>query len=232
MTETKIIDKIRKLLALAEGASTPEEAETAFEKAQALMRQHAIEEIQVGQREGRGIEIVTRKIALKERDEIRKAKLVLVNGIAAANRCQVVHSNSYFMILGTKDDTEFVELLWSSVLIQMATERSRAWKRYAGHESRFRFVTTFAFSYAVRIGERLRKAEEAYAGGAELVLARDAVADKMAELFPNVRTQKVGHRGSVEAMAAGERAANRADLSGGRNNLRSNGTSSLGSLLP
>lgn len=239
MSDSKIIEKIQKLLALAEGASTEEEAETVFAKARALMVQHAIEEMDLVKSGHASAEkIVERFITLKARDERRRAKAILLNAIATANRCKVLLYRDTISIIGYESDTVFVEMLWNSVLIQMASSQTRAWNRYQ-HEtpsymqsSRYIFVNQFSLGYAAGIGERLitRAKADDKAAGTDIVL-RDRskdVDDWFTEQHPSTRkTKAVRLSGNHAARSAGHSASKTADLSGGRNNV-AGGRSSLG----
>lgn len=240
MSDNKVIEKIQKLLALAERAGTEHEAETAFEKARALMVQHAIEESMLkASGDVKAEKIIERFVKLGARDEIRMAKGILLNAIAKANRCKVLLYRDTVSIIGYESDTYFVEMLWNSVLIQMLAARAKAWKQYqrdtpaAYQSSRFIFVNQFALGYASRVGERLvvRAAEQDKVAGTDIVL-RDRskdVDDWMDTAHPNTRKSKaVVRSGNLAARSAGSKAAATADLSGGRNNVNGRSAGALG----
>jgi hypothetical protein len=234
MTEERVVEKVRKLLAKAEAAgTTPEEAELLFDKAQELMAKHAIDEARL---EAAGLKaeepIVGRTVPVKARDEVLKAKYRLMDGIARANHCRVVDTTrprsdrGGFMIVGRASDAEFVELLYTAVLLQYAGERTRAWKAYQAETrgfgvSRHVWLQGFSWGYAGRVKERLMgKFQETARGmGAELVV-RDrgaAVDDMLAQM--GVTVTQVTVRSDPAAGLAGREAADRADLSGGRNRV-------------
>lgn len=232
-----IIEKIRKLMALADNAGTEEEAALAFEKAQQLMVKHAIEEAQLAGKPAEAI--VTRVVPVRQRDEIRRAKHSLLDALARANRCQAVGvSDRGILIIGHETDAFFVEMLFASVLIQYARERTRAWKEYQSttpewsRQSRHLWVNSFAFAYAVRVGERLEEAaarnrdDQGESGALVLWDKANAVAawcdDNM-----NIKTSMVRVHG--HGRTAGAEAANRADLSGGRNNVGTRAGRAIGS---
>jgi hypothetical protein len=231
MSESKIIEKIQKLLALAEGAGTEEEAETVFAKARSLMVQHAVEEMDLVKSGHAPTEkIVERHVTLRARDERRKAKSILLNSIALANRCKVLLYRDTISIIGYESDTVFVEMLWTSVLIQMANAQTREWGKYQhqtpsyAQTSRYIFVNQFSLGYAAGVGQRLivRAKADDKAAGTDLVL-RDRsqdVDDWFQEQHPSTRkTKAVRVSGNYAARSAGTSAAASADLSGGRNNV-------------
>ena len=232
-----IVEKINKLMRLAEKAGTPEEAELAFSKAQELMVKHAIDQAQLREG-GHDVEsepIIRHIVHLKARDEIYGAKAVLYQAVAEANQCRVLLSkwNDTLIIVGHRSSAEFVELLVANILIQYAGERTKAWKEYQGRytkygmeppESRFKWVNGFAFGYAQRIGQRLKEMSRTTATkskGGELVLRdKSALVDDW--ITDNMRVGKgraIRNRSSYASRAQGMSAADRADISGGRNNV-------------
>lgn len=242
MNEQTIIERINKLMRLAEKAGTPEEAELAFAKAQELMVKHAIDSHRLreaGQAEDDPI--VVWPIRLGNRDEIKRSKLLLYMRVAEANQCKVLDATQGYdevRIVGHRSSAQFVEILVASILMQYASERTREWKsyqaRYGGRppQSRFKWVNGFSWGYAQRIGERIastqRKAE-AKTTGAELVL-RDKKADVEDWMSENMNVRKgrrLSVRASWDSQHAGRESANRADISGGRNNVSTRGGRAL-----
>lgn len=230
---TPILEKIQLLLNKADSTNFPAEAEAFYEAAQKLMVRHAIDQSMLPGSDQKKEKVVEHIVFVKPRDEIGKAKQILLSNIARANRCRVYTRKAAgeIVIVGFESDAEFVELLYSSVLMQYAIARTKEWKKYDGPVSRHIWVTSFAGTYALRIGERLQEMasfatrEESKTAGTELVL-RDRereVTDYMAGL--GLRRGRSIH---VRPNMAGREAANRADLTGGRNNL-AGGRRQLGS---
>lgn len=225
MTDQKLFDRIRALLAKAESTKNEHEAEAFFEKAQDMMRKHAIDELALqaaGDVKAERIVILKHPIAV--RDEIKLAKQYLLNGICGANRCRLLTGGAYVTVVGYESDAEFCLLLWQSALLQFAAARGPAWRAYqaaGGTLSRFRWVNGFATGFAARCVERLTTAtQEAVAGTALELYDRGKDAD--AFIAENFKTKVVATRKhyDVEAGEQGRAAGDRADLSGGRNNLR------------
>lgn len=233
-----VVDKIRKLMALAEKAGTPEEAELAFAKAQELMVKNAIDEANL-RAEGHSVDaepIVVHAVHLGNRDEIKAAKMLLYIHVAQANQCRVLDATRGYdevRIVGHKSSAEFVEMLVANILIQYAGERTKAWRAYQAQykrygleppESRFKWVNGFAWGYAQRIGQRLKEMSQTTATkskGGELVLRdKSSLVDEW--MSDNLRVGKgraLRNRSSYGSRNQGAEAANRADISGGRNNV-------------
>lgn len=221
---TDVLTKIQLLLNKAESTNSEHEAAALWEAAQKLMTRHAIDESMLPGNSEKREPIVTRIIKLNPRDEIFMAKAHLVQHLAEANRCKmfITKSLGHITVVGYESDAAFTEMLYASVMIQYATARNRGWKEYQGVQSRYLWVNAFAQGYAQRIGERLREqsAADAKSTGQELVL-RDRTKDVEDYLSQNFRLGKgrvTKYRGG-EGHNAGRRAANSANLTGGRNNL-------------
>lgn len=223
----KVLAKIRGLLAKTQdNGCTAEESESAFAMAQGLMTKHAVEEAElVAAGHLPSEEIIRHRVKLRYRDEIRRPKIALIGAIAKANNCQVVdatQTHDELWIVGHESEAFFTEMLASAVLMQYGTERTRGWAAYWGPASRFKWVTSFAWGYAQRIHERLQEAVQQEVTGKELVFVgrKGLVQDWMSKNLATVETKGRSVQVLPDAMAAGEEAANRADLSGGRNHVR------------
>lgn len=227
-SRTSITEKIQLLLNKAERTNFPEEAEAFFAAAQKLMVRHAIDQSMLPGNDEKREKIGPREIRFNPRDEIFISKALLIHYIAIANRCTTFKNRGTgtVTIIGFEADTEFVEMLFQSVMIQYAAARNRGWKEYDGPESRYLWVNAFAQGYVVRIGERLKEmaavstAEETAGTGQELVLVDRTrqVHDYVAENYRLRKGKSITYRGG-QGRSSGYSAANNADLTGGRNNL-------------
>jgi hypothetical protein len=128
----RMLDKLAKILAQAENASTPEEASTYMKKAQSLAtlgsidlavaRQHTAKK---EQREQPTHKMITIGQARKQNN----ARLVnLFNAIAYANdvRLNIANNSTFVIAFGMPSDIEVVEVLYASLLFQMV-ESANAW---------------------------------------------------------------------------------------------------------
>ncbi|MBO4206453.1 DUF2786 domain-containing protein [Micromonospora echinofusca] len=221
---SRMLDRVRALLAKAESTGYPEEAEALTAKAQELMARHSIDDAllatggpQADQPGG---------LRLGTDSPYEAAKALLVQQVAEANRCSSVWQADlgFATVLGYPADLDAVELLYTSLLVQATTAmlRGRTERRRAGGGRRTRsYDESFLNAFALRIGERLRHASEqasrqavADEGNDRLlpVLAArsDAVRERVDALFPGVRRQRLTIRddeGWLSGTAAADRAA-------------------------
>lgn len=225
--DEKLLARVRALLAKAESTTFEAEAETFTAAAQAMMARHSIDQAMVsgpdgqdGQRPG--------GIRLGVENPYPEAKAVLLQQIAEANRCRTVWSKhlGFTTVLGYRADTAWVELLYTSLLVQATAAMTKAGSKTTAHGgSRTRaFRTSFLESFAVRIGERLRQetqqaeSDAAESAGRDLlpVLAQrdQAVDDEVRRIFPQLtNTRRTSWwTADREGWAAGRTAADLADL--------------------
>lgn len=114
-----MLEKIAKLLAKAEAASTQEEAETYFAKAQELATLHQISLAEASLVKGKQSSTLThRTITIGESGKQVNSHLVwLFNTIANYNSVQIniAHNSTFVIAFGFSDDIDTVELLWSRI---------------------------------------------------------------------------------------------------------------------
>jgi hypothetical protein len=229
--DDRALRRIRALLAKAESTEFAEEAEALTAKAQELMTRHAVDAALLDTGAARaGIEVGTRRVHVA--DPYVRAKMQLLAAVAEANDVRLVWYQKLGIanLVGGRSDLDAVELLFTSLLLQVAQGLSAA-ERQAGQRPAARaFRRAFLLGYAHRIGERLQTARrEATASAAAergvdllpvLRSRREAVETAVAELFPRVRTNR--SRASVDSGGwyAGRAAAERADVTPRRSSLR------------
>lgn len=240
--ESRMLTRIRALLAKAEATGFPEEAEALSAKAQELMARHSIDEALLTARTHAKDAPGACRIGVDPPYETAKA--VLLDAVARANRCEAVWNEplGFSTVVGFEPDLEVVELLYTSLLVQATTamtkaeaamrvspgEPSRARGSRGGRKRTKTFRQSFLTSYAHRIGDRLAAVAEsqvAEARGAEtgaedtsadllpVLAARDvAVRDQFTRMFPDTVTTRV--RGATDAAGwrQGAEAADRAQV--------------------
>ncbi len=216
---SKILNRIRNLLAKAEATSYAAEAEALTAKAQDLMTRHSIDEALL-QEEADTIAIQSSRIHIVA--PYASEKVQLLHHIGEANRVRVVWSKEFAIatVVGTPVDVRQVEMLFTSLLVQATHAMlEEGGSQSGGHDRSSSFRKSFLLAYAVRIGERLVEADaqateaEAKVHGRDLVpvFARqaEAIDGEFERLFPRLRksgTYSVNSRG----WDAGRRAADRA----------------------
>ncbi|MBY8871706.1 DUF2786 domain-containing protein [Micromonospora sp. PLK6-60] len=223
-TGSPMLDRVRALLAKAESTTFPAEAEALTGKAQELMARHSIDQAlldDTAERPGQpgGLRLATEA-------PYPGAKALLVQEVAAANRCESVWSDDlgFATVLGYPADLAAVELLYTSLLVQAtaAMLRGRGERRSTGGSRRTKaYDESFLNAFALRIGERLREAAEAAnraatEAGADRLLpvlaARsDAVRQRLDTLFPGTTRGRLTVR-DAEGWSSGTAAADRASL--------------------
>lgn len=223
--DPKMLERVRALLAKAESTTFPEEAEALSAKAQELMARHAIDEAMVGGAEG--IDDIPGGMRLPVDDPYARAKSILLAEVAAANRCAAVWSESlgFSTVFGYEADLEFVEMLYTSLLVQATSAMVAAGSQIDiyGRSRTRSFRHAFLLAYATRVGHRLREAEAASQAAAaaeygEALLpvlagrstAVEAVRDAA---FPGAVKRPVSVTNAA-GWAAGRAAADLASLSG------------------
>ena len=121
-SNTRVLEKVRALLAKAESTTFPEEAEALSAKAQGRMARHAIDEAMGSAGAGAGARVGDGPTGVRVPvdDPYAGAKSILLSEVAAANRCRAVWSKGlgFSTVLGFEADLEFVDVLYTSLLVQ------------------------------------------------------------------------------------------------------------------
>lgn len=228
------LERVRKLLAKAERAGTPDEAEIYTAKAVELMARHGIDEAVLAAADPeRADPIGAVRITIDDPYSAGKARLL--GWTAAALGCRWVMHDARggrvpaVTVFGFGSDRERVELLYTSLLLQAARQLAEVRPARPG-ESVAAYRRSWLYGFAARIHERLSEArdralreQDGVRDGAEqrtateLVLADrgDRVDRAYAAEFPSLRRAR---RPSVSGSGyrRGAAAAERADLGGTR----------------
>ncbi len=218
--DSRMLGKIRGLLAKAESTKFPAEAESYSAKAQELMARHMIDHALVAGQ----IDDPDKPIGLRITIEppYPEAKAMLLQEVAEANMCRSIWSpeQKFSTVFGYGPDLDVVELMYLSLLIQASAAMIREGSASKESPSRTReFRRSFMQAYASRIGERLGEvAAEAVAEAAHdddrlmpvLASRESAVDERMRSMFPESARNTVrvrDERGWHSGRAAADRAA-------------------------
>jgi hypothetical protein len=228
---TAMKSKIEKLLAKAERAATPEEAEAYTNKAERLMVQWGIDEAEL---EAGGTvkpeEIIEVKLTFKASYGPTMVTFAHAVCLGFGNlRClQSSLGDSdwrYFWIIGHRSDVESVQILLASLQIQAMTELKK-WQRTAPErrwmtdwekwKSNRQFLVSFAWAVNKRLKATRIEMEADVTMSTALVLAGKStrVDAYMDEAHPNLRKGRGGMSGSRYGGEAGRAAGERASLGG------------------
>jgi len=228
------LGRVRKLLARAERAGTPEEAQACTDKAMELMARHGIDMALLAAAEPGLDEIGATRVEVADPYSAGKARLL--GWTASALRCRAVLHQlgggrvGAVTVFGFASDRERVEVLFTSLLLQAGAQLVRERPPDRG-ESVAAYRRSWLHGFAVQVHRRLveaelravRRAEQRAdrpvadgSDGAAVVLAdrRDRVERAYAEAFPVLgRSRPSVLTGS--GFAAGAAAGERADLGAG-----------------
>ncbi|MFI7142000.1 DUF2786 domain-containing protein [Streptomyces massasporeus] len=230
LTESRMLTRIRALLAKAEATGFPEEAEALSAKAQELMARHSVDEALLAARAPSPDTPGACRIGVEPPYE--QAKAVLLDAIAGANHCRAVWSEplGFSTVVGFETDLEAVELLYTSLLVQATTAMTkaeaalgapparaqpRARGRAGGRKRTKTFRQSFLAAYAHRIGTRLAAAAETQVTDDLLpVLASRevAVTGRLDRMFPETTTTRLRGVRDAAGWTQGAQAADRAQV--------------------
>ena len=236
-----LLDRVRKLLAKAEDEGcTPHEAEALTAKAAELMARYGIDRALLGSLQPGSDKPANRKFYLDNPWGAVKAHLLA--GLASALRCQCIllhprslsgtrpdgtFAASVVHVFGWESDLERLDILFTSLLVQMARAlaaepvpafggQAKAWRRsfMLGYASAVVARVRAAEAAAVKTAE----AEQAAKGGpgAAVVLAsrETVIKTNVNQAYPKTRKTRVTYSGN--GYQAGYREGQKADIGGAR----------------
>ncbi|WP_369198427.1 DUF2786 domain-containing protein [Streptomyces djakartensis] len=216
-TESRMLTRIRALLAKAEATGFPEEAEALSAKAQELMARYSVDEALLAARAPSPETPGACRIGVEPPYE--EAKAVLLDAVATANHCRAVWNEAlgFSTVVGFETDLEVVELLYTSLLVQATTAmtKAEAAQRAGGRKRTKTFRQSFLAAYAHRVGVRLAAAAETQVTDDLLpVLASRevAVTGRLDRMFPETTTTRLRSVRDAAGWTEGAQAADRAQV--------------------
>lgn len=220
MSSVAMIERVRKLLAKAEGTEHAHEAEAFAAKAAQLIAAHRLSVATLDEHtDDRVLGLVDLPLG---RGAYVRARLQLLIAIAAAHDADVVfQTGEHGMtahVAGFRTDLDAVRVLYDSLHRQAAAQMAGQRGRTAASTQRWR--RAFLFGFAERVGELLRTVRtdvETSAGGAgatalALRARRERVREHTARSFPRVTTAARPAPSGGHGWHRGRAAADRADL--------------------
>ncbi|WP_369224251.1 DUF2786 domain-containing protein [Streptomyces sp. R39] len=221
---SRMLTRIRALLAKAEATGYPEEAEALSAKAQELMARHSIDEALLAA--GALAPDAPGACRIGVEPPYEQAKAILLDAVATANHCRAVWNEplAFSTVVGFEADLEAVELLHTSLLVQAthAMTKAEAAQRAAGRKRTKTFRQSFLAAYAHRVGDRLRAAARSAVAETEteasqpllpVLATRDmAVTDRLNRMFPATTTTRLRGVTDEAGWTEGTRAADQAQV--------------------
>jgi hypothetical protein len=213
---------------LDKAAATNYEAEgqAYVQKAQELMLRYAVDEATLAKRSGAG-QPTDAVVAEKWSMSALRADAALLNAVVTSAGCRFIRHRQrdgalQGTVIGFPADILFSRSLYAALIMQR--ESALATTPRPNLESTRSFNHAFRTAFAMRIWYRLHEGNTqatASVPGAELVVRDKAqsVKDKLGEMFPNHRPGRPIRAPSGAGRFAGVEAANRASISGGRNEM-------------
>jgi hypothetical protein len=129
MTDEKILDRVAKLLAIAEHPNTGEhEADVALSQANRLIAKHAIEEAVLRQAQSIGQRrALERKSIVVGGGEFGPYLSTVLQAAAEANRCSCAGFYSNVEVFGASEDIAWIETLFSMIRLQFLLKINPKW---------------------------------------------------------------------------------------------------------
>ena len=235
--DERLVDKVGKLLAQAEGTTNEHEAAAFVERAQALATAHAVDlelaRARQRDRQRRGTEepLVQERVDVGARGRRGNRHRVLLYAVVARVNdvlVNVAHDSTYVLGFGHRSDLEVVERLWASLAVQMTAAGQRrmdAGEHRAAGVPGLTWRLSFYDGWIEAVGRRLEQARERAVeqvdaaaadvpGSTSTALVLRAKADRVRSFYAEQSDARGAWRGAVSGRTAqdrGARAAGRAD---------------------
>jgi hypothetical protein len=244
----RLVDRIGKLLAQAEGTDNEHEAAAFVERAQQLATAYAVdlELARVRQRDraarGGAEPLVQERTDVGPRGKRgNRHRVLLYSAVARANDVlvNVAHDSTYVLGFGHRADLEVVERLWASLAVQMTAAAQRRMDRgehraagVAGQTWRLSFYDGWVHAVGERLAAARARAVESTSvpsGEPSAALVLRDKAERVQQFYAATSQARGSWRGpwsgrtavSGRAQAAGQADGQRADL--GQPRLRARG---------
>ena len=213
--ESKIAEKIQKLLAMAEHPKSNEnEAALALERAQELLLRHNLTRADVINDNGTGVPSGIGQLSHKEAEGYAwKRDLAAI--LATANLCRVIGQPSCksWSIFGAYDNVRSVMEMYNWITLQLSFMANREYRDYKNDEGTERGQTWKAGFYngaLSAIRDRLTKPMDdfKYGTGKDLVVVNDeALKIAVHKIFPHLQSRRASNGGGNDGRSNGRRYA-------------------------
>lgn len=224
-TENPLIDRIRNLLAMADGQANEAESMSAMAMASKLMAKHGIEEADLKTPKKHTADL-SEWLNLERPFHVTLAQAValLFNTRVLTRTRGVQRRTKEFVFAGRPENIEASELTMSWVMLQLESLYKAALPKGMDRKERARFRKTFKEACAFRILDRChemidqQEEELAKSSGTALVIHRNQLSTEIDELFSTMDIRQGRQRkvtlNHAQAAAAGHHAGNQVKLRG------------------
>ena len=223
---TKTLERVRNLLAKAEGTDNEHERDTFMKAAAALMAKYGIEQAMVETAQQERVTPIDKRFVVEAGGGWAQRRGELIYHVAEALRCKCIMDRSrdgswVVHVFGYAADVERAEMLFTSLLLQMASALNRLQVPYYERSPRA-YRNSFLLGYINQVRKMLREREaqavqevpQDKRTGTEVALRDRSVvlASAVSEVYPTIRHRKPKTSGG--GYGAGRDAGSRANLGG------------------
>lgn len=219
LVDAALVDRVRKLLAMAEGTSNPNEADAFSRKAAELIAEHRISPGHLHSANAGDLAVEEFELG---RGAYVRGRLALLQAIGEAHGCQVVFQartrGTVAFVAGFRSDLDAVGLLYHSLHAQVSSRMARERRATAAATQQFRRSFLFGFADQIRtmLVETVQEATDRLhpsSAAVPALRARERRVDEFArQQFGRVAAARRPKGATPQGFAAGRRAASRADL--------------------
>lgn len=225
MTDDKILNKIKGLLAKAESTTFDDERTAFMAKANELMVKYAIDQAQLATENRVSDEVKTNAV-------FNEGSYAYAESIGWSSLCKAFGTVRYYIsgsalnknhtgfVVGFTSDVEVIKTLHASLKLQSITAmrkhfKENGYRSFNGsdrYRDRRQFLISFWVAASAKVEETKKRVVEESTTGAELALIdRAAIVDRHMPSDLSDTTNR-SHGGSRDAALAGGRAGRRADV--------------------
>jgi len=216
--QERIVERIRKLLALAT-SSNQAEAEAAAGKAQALLQQYNLERAQVEHAAEAKPLYLRQVVSIGSRQRWRRT---LMDVLADAHFCKALYTPGLprMDLIGESHNLEVVEYLYTYLVTQLERMATAAYRQSRSALAAVTWKDAFYLGAVAGLYQRLRQQQEAFAHSSEqtraLVVVKDtALQEAVQTYYPHVRKAPAKRLRSADGWSQGVQAGQAVSLQPG-----------------
>jgi hypothetical protein len=232
--DERLVDRVGKLLAQAEGTDNEHEAAAFVERAQQLATAYAVDLELARRRQQERHARGTQEPVVQERVEVgpsgkrgNRHRVALFVAVARANDVQVdiARDSSWLLAYGHRSDLEVVERLWASLAVQMVAAADRRLARGEHLDERLPSLSwrlSFYDGFVSVVGDRLQAARDRAVaeapvptGEVSAALVLRAKSERVADFYAERSQARGSWKGPVDGRTRVSGSARRAGAADG-----------------